>query len=64
MIEINDVSFSYKQTDGMQQLKDINLNIHKGEVICLAGASGCGKSTLIRLLNGIIPNFFKVIYLV
>ena len=64
MIEIKDLSFSYKQTDGIQQLKDINLNINKGEVICLAGASGCGKSTLIRLLNGIIPNFFKVIYLV
>lgn len=59
MIEIKDLSFSYKQTDGIQQLKDINLNINKGEVICLAGASGCGKSTLIRLLNGIIPNFFQ-----
>ncbi|RIP37220.1 ATP-binding cassette domain-containing protein [Staphylococcus gallinarum] len=59
MIEINDVSFSYDQTNGMQQLKNIKLNIERGEVVCLAGASGCGKSTLIRLLNGIVPNFFQ-----
>lgn len=33
-------------------LKDINLQIHKGEFICLIGASGCGKSTLLRIMGG------------
>lgn len=33
-------------------LKDVNLQIHKGEFICLIGASGCGKSTLLRILGG------------
>ena len=32
-------------------LKDINLNIFKGEVIVVLGPSGCGKSTLLRCFN-------------
>ncbi|KMT21984.1 amino acid ABC transporter ATP-binding protein [Clostridium cylindrosporum] len=34
-------------------LKNINLQIHKGEVIVILGPSGCGKSTLLRCLNGL-----------
>ncbi len=34
-------------------LKDINLNIEKGEFICTVGASGSGKSTLLRLIAGL-----------
>lgn len=36
----------------VQALHDINLDIHKGEFVCLIGASGCGKSTLLRILAG------------
>ncbi len=32
-------------------LKDINLNVKKGEIIVVAGPSGSGKSTLIRCIN-------------
>ena len=34
-------------------LKDINLNIDKGEVISIIGHSGCGKSTLLNLIAGL-----------
>jgi general L-amino acid transport system ATP-binding protein len=34
-------------------LKDVNLNVAKGEVVVLLGASGSGKSTLIRCVNGL-----------
>lgn len=32
-------------------LKDINLNIEQGEVVCIIGPSGSGKSTLLRCMN-------------
>ena len=32
-------------------LKDINLEVRKGEVLCIIGPSGSGKSTLLRCLN-------------
>lgn len=32
-------------------LKDINLQVEEGEVICLIGSSGSGKSTLLRCIN-------------
>ncbi|ADO67892.1 aliphatic sulfonates ABC transporter, ATP-binding protein [Stigmatella aurantiaca DW4/3-1] len=33
-------------------LKDVNLNVHSGEFVCLLGPSGCGKSTLLYALAG------------
>ena len=35
-------------------LEDINLEIARGEFLCLIGPSGCGKSTLLRLVGGLI----------
>ena len=38
-------------------LKNINLDIRKGETVCLIGNNGCGKSTLLKLMTKIIyPN--------
>ena len=34
-----------------QVLKDINLDINKGEVVSIIGSSGSGKSTLLRCIN-------------
>ncbi|GHD23081.1 amino acid ABC transporter ATP-binding protein [Tianweitania populi] len=36
-------------------LKDINLDVAKGEVVVVCGPSGSGKSTLIRCVNGLEP---------
>jgi polar amino acid transport system ATP-binding protein len=35
----------------LQVLKNINLEVEKGEVVCIIGPSGSGKSTLLRSLN-------------
>ncbi len=39
--------------DDLDVLRDINLTISQGEIVCVIGPSGCGKSTLLRLLGGL-----------
>jgi iron(III) transport system ATP-binding protein len=36
-----------------QALKDIQLDVHEGELICFLGPSGCGKTTLLRAIAGL-----------
>ncbi|MBZ0128690.1 MAG: putative 2-aminoethylphosphonate ABC transporter ATP-binding protein [Rhodobacteraceae bacterium] len=36
-------------------LKDINLDVGKGEFVCFLGPSGCGKTTLLRAIAGLDP---------
>src|SRR5437588_1524559 len=38
----------------VQVLKDVTLEMYRGEVLCLAGENGAGKSTLIKILTGAI----------
>ena len=58
MIEIKNVTFHYSGLD-QAGLSDFNLSVTDGECILLCGASGCGKTTVTRLINGLIPHFFK-----
>ena len=37
----------------MEILRNINLDIPAGNIICIVGPSGCGKSTLLRLIGGL-----------
>lgn len=50
LLEIKNIR---KAFDGNEILKDISLNVEKGEVIVILGPSGCGKSTLLRCINGL-----------
>ena len=54
-IEVKNInkSFISKKNDQLSVLKDINLNIDDGELVCLLGPSGCGKTTLLRLIAGL-----------
>jgi NitT/TauT family transport system ATP-binding protein len=40
--------------DRVDALLDIDLDVAKGEFLCVVGASGCGKSTLLRLIAGLL----------
>ena len=45
------VSGLQKSFDNVKVLKGINIDIKKGDVLCVIGASGSGKSTFLRCLN-------------
>ncbi len=49
---IIDIEHISKSFDGVQVLKDINLQIKRGEFVTLLGPSGCGKTTMLRMLAG------------
>ena len=54
LIELNNVSKAYKTPAGnFLALKEINLDIQKGEFVAVQGKSGAGKSTLVNLITGI-----------
>lgn len=54
MMEIRISAISKHYARKTPILKDIYLDIHSQEFICLFGPSGCGKTTLLRLLAGLI----------
>lgn len=51
-LEIIGVSKSFE--DGDKILKNVSLNIKKGEFFSILGPSGCGKTTLLRMIAGFI----------
>ena len=51
-IEINNLSKVYD--NGFNALKNINLNIKKGEIFAMLGPNGAGKTTLISIICGIV----------
>ncbi len=56
-IEIKDLSFSYEgenEGERIPALYNIDLDIKKGEFVCILGRNGSGKSTLAKLINMIL----------
>jgi len=54
VIEISNLGYVYPC--GREALKDININIKRGESVALVGANGAGKSTMLSILVGIFEN--------
>ena len=58
MISFKNFTFKYN-AQVEPTLRDMNLEIGKGEKVLIIGPSGCGKSTLIHCINGLIPFSFE-----
>ncbi len=52
LISINKLSKVY--SNGLQALKDVSLDIKKGEILAMLGPNGAGKTTLISIICGIV----------
>ncbi len=50
-LEVKDVTFSYDNVTTI--IKDIDLTLNDGELVCLLGVSGGGKSTLFHIIAGL-----------
>jgi len=52
MLKLNDISTYY---GNIQALKNVTLEIEKGEIVTLIGANGAGKSTTLMSISGMVP---------
>jgi NitT/TauT family transport system ATP-binding protein len=53
IVELNNVTRVYRGQSGpVYGLKEFNLTIERGEVVCVVGPSGCGKTTLLNVIAG------------
>jgi len=54
-LEFRDVGQVFHTRRGpFEALRDINLQVHQGEFLCVIGHSGCGKSTLLNMVSGFL----------
>lgn len=63
LIKIENLGLKYGESiNSTIALKNINLQINKGEFICVLGPSGCGKSSLLKCIAGYVnPTSGKVL---
>ena len=58
VVTLKNINLRYNGERGeVTALQNVNLNIEKGEFICVLGPSGCGKSTLLNIIAGFLSCF-------
>ena len=51
MLEVRDLTVAY---DNIVAVKNLSLEVHKGEIVTLIGSNGAGKSTTLRTISGLL----------
>ena len=57
-IQITNLTYKYPISEE-PVLRNINLNVKKGELCAIIGANGSGKTTLCNAIRGFVPKFYK-----
>lgn len=57
LVVLERLSYQYPRSETLA-LRDISLEIQRGEFVGLIGPTGAGKTTLCLALNGIVPQFY------
>ena len=60
MIRLNKIHKTYGDS---HILKDVSLEVQKGETLILLGRSGCGKTTLLKMINRLITPSSGEVYI-
>ncbi|MCS6758332.1 MAG: ATP-binding cassette domain-containing protein [Candidatus Devosia euplotis] len=56
VLEVDNLSLSFRNADGLLSITDISFAIRAGESVTLVGESGCGKSITAAAIMGIAPD--------
>ena len=59
MLELKNITLKWNSPNEKVFIKDLNLKIKNGEILCIFGASGVGKSSLINVIAGVYEDDLK-----
>ena len=56
VLELKNYSVSFDTPDGeVQAVRNVDLTVKKGEILCIVGESGCGKTVMCRSVMKLLP---------
>jgi putative thiamine transport system ATP-binding protein len=59
LLELKNITLKWNSPNEKVFIKDLNLKIKNGEILCIFGASGVGKSSLINVIAGVYEDDLK-----
>ena len=61
VLELRNLSISFTSPEGtINAVRDVTLDVHKGEVLAVVGESGCGKTVMCQSVMKLLPKNSKI----